>query len=40
MQPGTDLFGANTDAAEIRAMLGRFPDSAHGRLVAEARTTR
>jgi predicted dinucleotide-binding enzyme len=40
MQPGTDLFGANTDAAEIRAMLGRFPDSAHGRLVTEARTTR
>lgn len=40
MQPGTELFGANTDAAEIRAMLDRFPDSAHGRLVAEARTTR
>jgi predicted dinucleotide-binding enzyme len=39
MQPGTELFGANTDAAEIRAMLGRFPDSEHGRLVAEARAT-
>ncbi|WP_433305477.1 NADPH-dependent F420 reductase [Actinoplanes sp. CA-030573] len=25
MQPGTELFGANTDAAEVRAMLGRFP---------------
>jgi len=39
LQPGTELFGANTDAAGIRAMLDRFPDSAHGRLVAEARTT-
>ncbi|HEX8346356.1 MAG TPA: NAD(P)-binding domain-containing protein [Actinoplanes sp.] len=37
MQPGTELFGANTDAAEIRAMLDRFPDSEHGRIVAEAR---
>jgi len=40
LQPGTELFGANTDAADIRAMLNRFPDSAHGRLVAAARTTR
>lgn len=24
MQPGTELFGANTDAAEVRAMLDRF----------------
>ncbi len=39
MQPATELFGANTDAAGIRAMLGRFPDSGHGRLVAEARAT-
>jgi predicted dinucleotide-binding enzyme len=39
MQPGTELFGANTDAAEVRAMLDRFPDSEHGRLVAEARAT-
>ncbi len=40
LQPGTELFGANTDATEIRAMLDRFPDSEHGRLVAEARATR
>jgi hypothetical protein len=37
MQPGTELFGANTDAAEIRSMLDRFLDSEHGRIVAEAR---
>ncbi|WP_433795935.1 NADPH-dependent F420 reductase [Actinoplanes sp. CA-252034] len=24
MEPGTDLFGSNSDAAEVRAMLGRF----------------
>jgi 8-hydroxy-5-deazaflavin:NADPH oxidoreductase len=40
MQPGTELFGANTDATEIGAMLARFPDSEHGRLVAEARAGR
>jgi predicted dinucleotide-binding enzyme len=40
MQPGTELFGAYTDAAEIRAMLDRFPDSEHGRRVAETRGTR
>jgi 8-hydroxy-5-deazaflavin:NADPH oxidoreductase len=40
MQPGTELFGANTDAAEVRAMLDRFPASARGRAVTEARTTR
>ena len=39
MQPGTELFGANIDAAEIRAMLHRFPHSEHGRLVAEARAS-
>jgi hypothetical protein len=37
MEPGTELFGANTDATEVRAMLDRFPVSDHGRLVAEAR---
>ena len=37
MQPGAEIFGANTDAAEIRAMLDRFPDSEYGRLVAKAR---
>jgi predicted dinucleotide-binding enzyme len=37
MEPGTELFGANTDAAEVRAMLDRFPGSERGRLVAAAR---
>lgn len=37
MEPGTDLFGANTDAAEVRAMLDRFPESPRGRTVAQAR---
>jgi predicted dinucleotide-binding enzyme len=27
MQPGTELFGANAGAAEVRAMLDRFPAS-------------
>ncbi|GIE82274.1 NADP oxidoreductase [Actinoplanes philippinensis] len=26
MEPGTDLFGSNSDAAEVRALLDRFPD--------------
>ncbi len=39
MEPGSELFGANTDAAEVRAMLDRFPASDRGRLVAAARTT-
>ena len=37
LQPGAEAFGANTDAAEIRAMLARHPESEHGRQVAEAR---
>jgi len=36
-EPGTELFGADVDAAEVRAMLDRFPDSARGRVVARAR---
>ncbi|GAA3934433.1 NADPH-dependent F420 reductase [Actinoplanes auranticolor] len=39
MEPGTELFGANADATEVRAMLDRFPASDRGRLVAAARTT-
>ena len=31
------LFGANVDAAEVRAMLDRFPESERGRAVANAR---
>jgi predicted dinucleotide-binding enzyme len=37
MQPGTELFGANAEAGEVRAMLHRFPSSDYGRAVAEAR---
>ncbi|MDG4825704.1 NAD(P)-binding domain-containing protein [Asanoa sp. WMMD1127] len=38
MEPGTSVFGANTDAADIRAMLDDFPNSDRGRVVAEARS--
>ena len=37
LEPGTELFGANEDAREVRARLERFPDSARGRVVARAR---
>lgn len=40
MQPGTELFGADDDAAAIRAMLDRFPSTEAGRRIAEARGTR
>jgi 8-hydroxy-5-deazaflavin:NADPH oxidoreductase len=36
-EPGTELFGANTDAGDVAAMLARFPDSERGRAVASAR---
>jgi predicted dinucleotide-binding enzyme len=37
--PGTELFGANVAAGELRAMLDRFPTSERGRQIAEARST-
>ena len=37
LEPGSELFGANPDAAEVRAALERFPESERGRAVAEAR---
>jgi 8-hydroxy-5-deazaflavin:NADPH oxidoreductase len=37
-EPGTELFGANADADEVRAMLDRFPDSPRGRIVTQARS--
>ena len=37
-QPDTELFGANVDADEVRAMLDRFPNSPSGRIVAQARS--
>jgi len=36
-EPGTELFGANVDAAEVRAILDRFPTSERGHTVAAAR---
>ncbi|MDR6974329.1 putative dinucleotide-binding enzyme [Streptomyces sp. 3330] len=37
MQPGTELFGANTDATEVRAMLERYPASRAGQDLLRAR---
>lgn len=39
MQPGTELFGANTDATEVRAMLERYPASSAGQALLRARAT-
>ncbi|MCU1410968.1 MAG: oxidoreductase [Rhodoglobus sp.] len=38
LEPGAELFGANVDAAEVEAMLDRFPSSPRGLLVHEARS--
>ncbi|MGR6320095.1 NAD(P)-binding domain-containing protein [Micromonospora soli] len=40
LEPGSELFGANVNADEVRAMLGRFPASERGRTVAHARAGR
>jgi predicted dinucleotide-binding enzyme len=37
LEPGSELFGANFDAGEVRATYDRFPESERGRAVAEAR---
>jgi predicted dinucleotide-binding enzyme len=37
LEPGTELFGADVDADEVRARLDRFPKSERGRIVARAR---
>jgi 8-hydroxy-5-deazaflavin:NADPH oxidoreductase len=37
LEPGTEPFGANVDAEELRAMVARFPDSKRGREVTAAR---
>ncbi|MGW8952345.1 NADPH-dependent F420 reductase [Streptomyces sp. NPDC055709] len=37
LEPGTEPFGANVDAGELRAMLVRFPESERGRAVTRAR---
>ncbi|MFJ3288595.1 NADPH-dependent F420 reductase [Streptomyces sp. NPDC086669] len=38
LQPGTEPFGANVDADELRAMFDRFPTTERGRAVGEARS--
>ena len=38
LEPGTEPFGANVGAEELRAMLDRFPASERGRTVMSART--
>jgi hypothetical protein len=37
-EPGTELFGADLPAAEVRARLDRFPATERGLAVARART--
>jgi predicted dinucleotide-binding enzyme len=37
LEPGAEAFGANEEAAELTAMLDRFPSSERGRAVAKAR---
>jgi predicted dinucleotide-binding enzyme len=39
LEPGTEPFGANVAAGELRAMLDRFPQSDRGRTVLGARDT-
>jgi predicted dinucleotide-binding enzyme len=39
LEPGSELFGANVEADELRIILNRFPDSQRGRLIAAARST-
>ncbi|NYF59875.1 NADPH-dependent F420 reductase [Micromonospora purpureochromogenes] len=39
LEPGSELFGANVSADEVRTMLDRFPESERGRTVALARAT-
>ncbi|KAB1928381.1 NADP oxidoreductase [Micromonospora noduli] len=37
LEPGSELFGANVSADEVRAMLDRFPESERGRIITAAR---
>jgi 8-hydroxy-5-deazaflavin:NADPH oxidoreductase len=39
LEPGSEPFGANAEADELRAMLDRFPQSERGRHITNARTT-
>jgi predicted dinucleotide-binding enzyme len=37
LEPGTEPFGANVNAEDLRDMLARYPDTIQGQEVAEAR---
>jgi predicted dinucleotide-binding enzyme len=37
LEPGTEPFGANIDAEQLRAMIDRFPASDRGKEVTAAR---
>ncbi|WP_022884002.1 NADPH-dependent F420 reductase [Glaciibacter superstes] len=37
LEPGAELFGANVEASDVRAMLDRFPSSPHGIAIHDAR---
>lgn len=39
LEPGSELFGANVSADEVRAMLDRFSESERGRTIASARAS-
>jgi 8-hydroxy-5-deazaflavin:NADPH oxidoreductase len=39
LEPGTEPFGANVDADELRAMLARYPETLPGQLTARARAS-
>lgn len=39
LEPGTELFGADVDADEVRARLDRFPDTERGQAIARARAS-
>jgi hypothetical protein len=38
LEPGSEAFGANLRADQLRATVDRFPDSERGRLIMSART--
>jgi 8-hydroxy-5-deazaflavin:NADPH oxidoreductase len=37
LEPGSEMFGANVSAAQVREIVERWPQSERGQLVAEAR---
>jgi hypothetical protein len=39
LEPGTEPFGANVDADELREMLARFPDTMRGQEIQQARAS-